>query len=153
MPKADPSLIARFNREWHVVVENAPLAKAFQVYLEHDFRTASAAGEEAGAVPVTGPDLLIPVEEFLREEAAASIEVFAPRKFSFTNARPLTVQPILTPDNYLEVVLKLLRKRPEHKSVLSEPIVEPRARSNARVRRVVAACLRNTRKTRTSTCG
>ena len=122
---ADVALIPRFNREWHVVVENAALAKAFQVYLEHDFKTASAPIDEAGAVPVTRPDLLIPVDEFLREEAGGSIEVFAPRKFTFTTAQPLTVQPILTPDNYLEVVLKLLRKKPQHRLYFQNQSLNP----------------------------
>ena len=86
-------------------------AKAFQIYLEHDFKTAAAPATEAAALPLVGPDLLIPVEEFLREEAGASIEVFAPRKFTFTSAQPLTVQPILTPDNYVEFVRKRQRDR------------------------------------------
>jgi hypothetical protein len=110
---ADLSLLPRFNREWHVVVENSPLSKTFQVFLEHDFKTAKTGGdEEAARLP--GPDLLIPVDEFLREEeeAGRNLEVFAPRRFVFTANRPLTVQPILTPDNYTDIVLALLRARP-----------------------------------------
>ncbi len=122
---ADVALIPRFNREWHVVVDNPALAKAFQVYLEHDFKTASAPIGEAAATPVTGPDLLIPVDEFFREEAGAAIEVFAPRKFTFTTTRPLTVQPILTPDNYLEVVLKLLRKKPRQRLYFQNQSLNP----------------------------
>jgi len=122
---ADVALIPRFNREWHTVVENAALAKVFQVYLEHDFKTASGPMDEAGEVPVTGPDLLIPVDEFLREEAGASIEVFAPRKFTFTTAQPLTVQPILTPDNYVEIVRKLLRKKPQHRLYFQNQSLNP----------------------------
>src|SRR6185503_7897062 len=38
---------------------------------------------------------------------------FAPQKFSFSAQNPLTVQPILTPDNYLQVVLEFLRKKPK----------------------------------------
>ena len=123
---ADVSLIARFNREWHVVVENPPLAKAFQVFLEHDFRTARAPLDEAAAAPIDGPDLLIPVAEFLREEAEArSIEVFPPRKFTFTQDRPLTVQPILTPDNYTDIVLALLRKRPAKRLYFQNQSLNP----------------------------
>lgn len=124
-PDADVGLISRFNREWHVVVEHPPLARVFQLYLEHDFKTASAPETEAAVPPVEGPDLLIPVDEFLSEEAAASIEVFAPRKFTFTSNSPLTVQPILTPDNYLEVVLKLLRKRPQHRLFFQNQSLNP----------------------------
>lgn len=111
---ADLSLLPRFNREWHVVIENSPLSKRFQVFLEHDFKTAKTGGEEEAA-RVPGPDLLIPVGEFLREEeeAGRNLEVFAPRKFVFPSSRPLSVQPILTPDNYTDIVLTLLRERPK----------------------------------------
>jgi PLD-like domain len=123
---ADVSLIARFNREWHVVIENPSLAKAFQVFLEHDFKAAKAPLEEAAAAAVEGPDLLIPVEEFLREEEAArSIEVFPPRKFVFTQDRPLTVQPILTPDNYTDIVVALLRKRPTKRLYFQNQSLNP----------------------------
>ena len=122
---ADVQLIPRFNREWHVVIEHAPLAKTFQLYLEHDFKTASAPDGEAALLPVQGPDLLIPVDEFLREEAAPAIEVFAPRKFTFTSNQPLTVQPILTPDNYLDVVLKLLRKKPKSRLYFQNQSLNP----------------------------
>ncbi|MFZ0750476.1 MAG: phospholipase D-like domain-containing protein, partial [Pyrinomonadaceae bacterium] len=102
----------RFNREWHVVCENPILAKRFQVFLDHDFRTASTS-EEAALIPETMPELLLPMEALLEEErAAVGLDVFPPQKFTFTADSPLTVQPILTPDNYLEVVLKFLRKRP-----------------------------------------
>ena len=122
---ADVGLVPRFNREWHAVVENAALAKVFQLYLEHDFKTAAAPLDEAAALPVMGPDLLIPVEEFLAEEAGGSIEVFAPRKFTFTSAQPLTVQPILTPDNYIDVVRKLLRKRPQQRLYFQNQSLNP----------------------------
>jgi hypothetical protein len=123
---ADVSLIGRFNREWHVVIENPPLAKAFQVFLEHDFKTAKAPLDEAAAMPMERPDLLIPVEEFLREEEAArSIEVFPPRKFVFTPDRPLTVQPILTPDNYTDIVVALLRKRPTKRLYFQNQSLNP----------------------------
>jgi hypothetical protein len=110
---ADRQLITRFNREWHVTCENALLAKRFQVFLDHDFDTA-ATEEEAALIPEAMPELLVPVDELLEEErAAVDLEVFAPQKFTFTSQNPLTVQPILTPDNYLEVVLEFLRNKPK----------------------------------------
>ena len=124
-PDADVGLIPRFNREWHVVVDHPALAKLFQVFLEHDFKTARAPVPEAVALEAR-PDLLIPVDEFLLEEArAAELEVFAPRKFVFTNAKPLTVQPILTPDNYTDIVLKLLRKRPQQRLYFQNQSLNP----------------------------
>jgi hypothetical protein len=123
---ADVSLITRFNREWHVVVDNATLAKAFQVFLEHDFKTAKVLVPEAATVPAMGPDLLIPTDEFFRDETESrNLEVFAPRKFVFTHDRPLTIQPILTPDNYVEQVLSLLRRKPKHRLYFQNQSLNP----------------------------
>ena len=111
---ADRQLISRYNREWHVVCESPVLAKRFQRFLDHDFETASTAEEAAIEAAPPLPELLVPVDELLEEEkAAVGIEVFAPQKFTFTTQSPLTVQPILTPDNYLQVVLEFLRRRPK----------------------------------------
>lgn len=111
---ADRQLIPTYNREWHVVVENVALAKIFKAYLEYDFEVASTAEEAAQSeASALMPDLMVPFEETMMEErAAVDLEVFAPRTFTFTATDPLTVQPVLTPDNYLEVVLDFLKKRP-----------------------------------------
>ncbi|TFW57804.1 hypothetical protein CT676_27770 [Bradyrhizobium sp. MOS001] len=109
---ADRQQMPRYNREWHVVVENTALAKRFQGYLEYDFEIASApVDEKEVAAPM--PDLLVPFDEMMVEERAAmDLEAFPPRAFMFTGDNPLTVQPILTPDNYLEIVVDLLRRAP-----------------------------------------
>lgn len=114
-PDADRQLIASYNREWHVVVENANLAGIFRTYLEGDLDTALTRPEAAIVEePVARPDLLIAEDELLVEERAArNIQVFPPKKFTFTRSRPLRVQPILTPDNYIEVVSGILRNRPQ----------------------------------------
>lgn len=112
---ADRQLIPRYNREWHVVCQNALLAKRIQRFLDHDFETASVAEEAAAATEARLlPELLLSVDEVLEEErAAVGLQVFAPEKFTFTAQNPLTVQPILTPDNYVEVVLDFLRHPPK----------------------------------------
>jgi hypothetical protein len=105
---ADRRLLKKHNREWHVVVEHAGLARTFEAFLDHDFRTAES--EEAAAIPTLKPEILVPVEEILEAEAeVAPLQVFAPRRFTFTSQRPLRVQPLLTPDNYAEHVLRLLK--------------------------------------------
>lgn len=121
----DRQLISRYNREWHVVCDSPLLAKRFQVFLDHDFETA-ATTEEAAISELALPELLVPVEEFLEEErAAVGLEVFAPQKFTFTAQNPLTVQPILTPDNYLEVVLEFLRRKPRKRLYFQNQSLNP----------------------------
>jgi len=126
-PAADRKLIARFNREWHAVIENPELAATFELYLNHDFETAAEAPEavlEAARAPL--PDLLVSVDELLEEErAAVGLEVFPPARFNFTSQNPLTVQPILTPDNYAEVVLDLLQQRPSRRLYFQNQSLNP----------------------------
>lgn len=123
---ADRKLIPRFNREWHVVVENATLAKRFQRFLDFDFDTASTEIEAAVLPPAALPDLLMPAEDFLAEErAAVDLDVFPPRKFVFTKGKPLTVQPILTPDNYVGIVLAFLKKKPKERLYFQNQSLNP----------------------------
>jgi hypothetical protein len=132
-PGADRSIIREYNREWHAVVESPALADTFQRYLVGDFETARdkhETGQEAAAI--TGPDLLVPIDSFLEEMTSADLEVFPPETFEFDAQTPLTVQPILTPDNYLDVVLPILRTRPVERLYFQNqslsPIMFPTAR-------------------------
>jgi hypothetical protein len=126
-PAADRKLIVRYNREWHAVIENAQLAETIRQYLRHDFDTAEATPEvalEAAASPL--PDLLVPVDELLEvERGAVDLEVFPPARFGFGEQEPLTVQPILTPDNYLEIVTDLLRQRPTERLYFQNQSLNP----------------------------
>jgi hypothetical protein len=111
-PDADRRAIARFNREWHVVVDNDDLSEIFKAFLDGDFETASQSDETAAAeaVPIM-PDLLVPEEAlFAEERAGRTLQVFAPKTFTFGSANKLEVQPILTPDNYIAVVRDLLTR-------------------------------------------
>jgi hypothetical protein len=122
---ADRKLIPRYNREWHVVVDNPALAKRFERYLEFDFETASSE-PEAAELPAALPELAMAADEFLEEERAAiDLEVFAPQKFVFTKQKPLTVQPILTPDNYLQIVLGFLRENPKKRLYFQNQSLNP----------------------------
>ena len=55
-----------YNREHHVVIENATLAKTFAGYLQHDFAQASAAPVDF-ATPA--PDLMLAAEPDLLDFA------------------------------------------------------------------------------------
>jgi hypothetical protein len=127
-PAADRKQIPLFNREWHAVVENEALAQTFRKYLLHDLKTAEET-EEAAVVEAAGvamPDLLVDVDVLLEEErGAVGLEVFPPARFVFSHQNPLTVQPILTPDNYLDVVLPLVRQRPAQRLYFQNQSLNP----------------------------
>lgn len=125
---ADRDLMRDYNREWHAVIEHSGLAKTFERYLRHDFETAEAEEEGVPLPEPVLPDLLLPIDELL-EAAPIPLEVFRPQRFAFGAADPLTIQPILTPDNYLEIVIELLRQRPASKLYFQNqslnPVLEP----------------------------
>jgi V8-like Glu-specific endopeptidase len=98
-----------YNREWHVVVRNRELARTFESYLLHDLETA-----EADSAPPPSPDqgLLVDVEQLIpqaaRREEAAPPRYFARKVIPRDADEPVTVQPLFTPDNYLEHVIRLV---------------------------------------------
>lgn len=111
-PIADPSMAkgmySKGNREWHVIVEDAKLAKLFEKYIKHD-RDASEAeaaeGEEGveldAASQVRLPDLFVPIAElFDADDVADTPTPIAPALLPAAR-RKIKVQPVLTPDNYL----------------------------------------------------
>lgn len=122
-PAIDRTLMRRYDRDWHVVVENAALAETFRRYLRYDFDTAETLLEAAVPGPEL-PDLLVPVPDEL-EAAAPTFDFFAPERFEFSAADPLTVQPILTPDNYVDILLTLLRDPPRTRLYFQNQSLSP----------------------------
>src|SRR5439155_14994662 len=98
-----------YNREWHVVVQHAGLASLLEKFLRWDLEQAQPFQAERGrGRPVAAPDLLIP-EEPEEERGATGARLFAKADFTFEGQRRLRVQPLLTPDNYAEHVLGLIK--------------------------------------------
>jgi phosphatidylserine/phosphatidylglycerophosphate/cardiolipin synthase-like enzyme len=98
-----------------VIVEDAPLAKLFQRYIEYD-RDGSKAEAEAGdhgavlrsAESPRVPDLFVPVDNFAAPiEFAAPPQPTAPARLP-TPPRAVKVRPLLTPDNYVGHIIDLL---------------------------------------------
>jgi hypothetical protein len=120
-PIRDPAdakgMYAKGNREWHVIVEDAPLAKLLERYIEHDLKGShdEAAEGDAGAVLAAGgalrlPDLFVPIDALVEHavEAAASAEPVAPAVLP-DHGNPFKVRPLLTPDNYRERIVELMQ--------------------------------------------
>lgn len=94
-----------YDRDWHAVVENEKLATVFRNHLEQDYEDCEkVAGEEAVVAPP--PDLVVPDDYFLEApRTVRKYQAFAPKVIS----GKITVQPVLTPDNYPEVVTPLIK--------------------------------------------
>jgi PLD-like domain/Trypsin-like peptidase domain len=92
-----------YNREWHALVEHRGLATTFRNHLQQDYTDNHDIAEEEAPMPAMF-DVLVPVG--MREEAprARQFQVFEPKLISGR----VKVQPLLTPDNYPEVIAELI---------------------------------------------
>ena len=100
-------LYSKGNREWHVIIEDAELAGIFEKFIEHDISQASAADEPEAAQVL--PDLLIPESSLQPEAAVIQPRPFNPRTFAATG-NPVRVRPLMSPDNYADEILRLIRE-------------------------------------------
>jgi hypothetical protein len=103
-PGFDPvAFQRRSNREWHVVIHSPALARLFETYITHDITQAEEVQLPSPALvePISMPDVFIP--------ATDSALLAAPQFFKELDvSRELTVQPLLTPDNFVDFVLPLI---------------------------------------------
>jgi phosphatidylserine/phosphatidylglycerophosphate/cardiolipin synthase-like enzyme len=101
-------LLLNYNREWHVVIENENLAHQFEGFLQHDLRQAQLdAGDGVREMPMS--ELYVSEAAEQAQSLAGAPTYFPP----LTVERRLRVQPLLTPDNYQQHVLDLVRSAEE----------------------------------------
>jgi phosphatidylserine/phosphatidylglycerophosphate/cardiolipin synthase-like enzyme len=104
---APPSgnIYAMGNRDWHVVVQDSDLARVFERYIRYDFESSA----NTAPSDVVFPDLLIPQDVFAEMFAAAVVPPpTAPRALPTPDQLPVTVQALLTPDNYIGHIQQLI---------------------------------------------
>jgi hypothetical protein len=119
-PQGAAPVAINSDRDWHVIVEHKGLAKTYEAYLKHDFEVASQV-EQAGTpsfessaaslaemVQSTGEDLgQLSVAATMTGKAPQ--QYFPPLRIPAKGTRKIEVQPVLTPDNYRELVLPLIQ--------------------------------------------
>jgi phosphatidylserine/phosphatidylglycerophosphate/cardiolipin synthase-like enzyme len=103
-------MLSKANREWHVRVGDAGLAKEFENYVLYDAEMSEAedtalAAEERG-IPWDDLPLIVQMEE---EEAALALPRLFPTQELPTQDKEVVVQPVLSPDNYVEQMGKLIQ--------------------------------------------
>jgi hypothetical protein len=104
--KAPPGLQRKYNRDYHAVIENKKLAAAYERYIKRDFDLTSEGEVESFALP----DLFVPEEEEPEAVAFAAPPQFFP---PLVLDRKVKVRPLLTPDNYAEHTIDLIKKAKE----------------------------------------
>jgi hypothetical protein len=96
----------KYNRDYHAIIVNDRLSSIYEQYIKRDFELSAAQAGEV--VTFAAPDLFVPEEEAEEEEAiefAAPPRLFEPLRLK----RAVSVQPLLTPDNYAEHALRLIK--------------------------------------------
>lgn len=110
-------MYSKGNREWHVIVEDPALAQVFEQYIQHDLQGCKdelAASDPGAALDEsarpTMPDVFVPLDALIDQTTAtlATTEPTASASLP-THRNPVTVIPLLTPDNYLARVTALIR--------------------------------------------
>lgn len=104
---SDISLLPKYNREWNILVDNKKLSDIFYKFIDWDFQR-SQEKPEAGLLEIELPELFLPEAEPEIEEVSKFM-LFPPKKLVFTKSAPLRVQPVLTPDNYMEHAVALIK--------------------------------------------
>jgi len=108
----DYSYLKKYNREWHAVIENRALAEQFEAYLRHDYK--SGTDEKFEEAFTSLPVLQIPAAEAVfKAPSKPSYKYFKPLEIK----RKVRVTPLLTPDNYFEALLKMI-KEAEHEILI-----------------------------------
>ena len=121
------TLLETYNREWHIVLSHPELPKVFEQFIDYDYEQSD------GFVPKGADQELYEVLDDLPElEEATSkrvISVFPPLSID----REVDVQAVLSPDNYVEVVLAHLKSATRSMYFQNQYINEskdPRAHDN-----------------------
>jgi V8-like Glu-specific endopeptidase len=132
-PKDDPALLRRLlertNREWHAVLEHAGLAKTFELAIRGDFEANRQTRPEELMEGL--PELFVSMVAVpAAEEALKNVQYFAP----FDQTRVFTVHPILTPDNYLDVVVPAIRKAKRSLLIQNQSLSAPPQEADTRYR-------------------
>jgi phosphatidylserine/phosphatidylglycerophosphate/cardiolipin synthase-like enzyme len=131
----DRSWLAKYNREWHAIVDHPGLAADFEKYLLHDFTNNVGVGTEEALIL---PDILLPDEVFMPTvaERAAPFKYFEP----LSETRVFDIQPLLTPDNYHDHALALINTANEELLIQNQTFNAPKA-SHEKLRELLSAVL------------
>lgn len=127
-PDADPrgdetllrELIDKQNREWHVVIEHKGLAETYELAIRGDFDANRGTRPEELAAVLPKLYYLPGVRAEVRETERA-LTYFEP----FDHDRVFKVQPILTPDNYLDVVLPAIKAATSSLLIQNQSLATP----------------------------
>jgi len=99
-----PSLLQQYDRDWHVLVSHQGLATLFEKHLLRDRKEAAEVEADVLWAPPAEPEVWVPLEELLVSTLTVRPVYRKPLKIN----RRVKVQPLLTPDNYGDHVIRYI---------------------------------------------
>jgi hypothetical protein len=130
-PTGDTALLKRLllenNREWHAVIEHEGLAQSYQTAILGDYE----ANRKTRPQEVDLPDLF-----FVGPAAPDKLE-FAPayRQFApFDEHREFVVRPLLTPDNYIDTIIDVVKSGEDSLLIQNQSLTVPAEGADGRYR-------------------
>jgi hypothetical protein len=104
-PSAAGPIIKDCDRDWHVIVEHAGLATMLEGFLQHDYETAAQWQGTSGQAPTA------PIKSAAQAAAKLAIRSTPKRFFPplIIKNESMTIEPLLTPDNYADKMLALIK--------------------------------------------
>jgi hypothetical protein len=103
-PMAAASIVRKSDRDWHVIINHKGLAELYEAYLLNDLKVAEQNQVSAAEMAAVMSTLAQLAEPELALEARVPQTYFPPKKIK----AKMKVQPILTPDNYVDLILDLI---------------------------------------------
>jgi hypothetical protein len=143
-PTAAAPIVTQSDRDWHVIVDHEGLAKLYEKYLLNDLKVASqnqtsAANMSALALAVQNDSALAQLAEpDIILAAKVPTRYFAPKIIK----AKMKIQPILTPDNYAELILELINSAQTSFYMQTQYINYSDAAENAKFTALVAAVVK-----------
>jgi len=104
-PSGANAVLKQSDRDWHVIVTHDKLSTLFETYLKNDLHIAEQHQAPVSAARAETTDALAMLAE--PDQAVTSRvpqKFFAPKKIT----AKMTIQPVLTPDNYPPLILALI---------------------------------------------
>lgn len=109
-PASASSMFSKGNREWHIIVDDKPLAKVFARYIKHDL-TKAREDAALGVDTIVQPDVFVRLDDLMAEVETAALAAPVPVAPLRLPATPhhVKVRPLLSPDNYARRIDELIR--------------------------------------------
>lgn len=103
----DFSYLENYNREWHAVVHHEGLAKTYEAYLRNDLKKGSAPDFMEAVANL--PNIAVPLLKARRRTRSPNLMYFEPLELD----EQVKVTPLLTPDNYFDAAIALVKSAKE----------------------------------------